>query len=45
LGLGFLIDDVMIGVGFAVFDDVIADPMSQFRVSKYYWSLGYNTSY
>jgi len=34
----------MIGVGLVIFDDVIANPESRFRGSKFYWILGYNTS-
>jgi len=44
LGLGFLVDDVKIGVFLQFLYDVIAEPMSQFRGSKLFWILGYNTS-
>jgi len=44
LGLAFLLDDVMIGVCFKVLYDVIAESMSRFRGSKFFWKLGYNTS-
>jgi len=33
--LGPLVNDVMIGVTFAFFDDVIDNPMSRFRGSKF----------
>jgi len=42
---GFLVDDTMIGVCFAVLLTVSsANPMSRFCGSKFYWKLGYNTS-
>jgi len=37
---GFLVDDVIIGVGFALFLTSSADPMSGFRGSKFYWKVG-----
>jgi len=44
--LGFLVDNVMIGVGFAFFwMTSSADRMSLFRGSQFYWILGYNTSF
>jgi len=43
--LGFVVDDVMIGVRLAVIlMTSSADPMSRFRDSKFHWILGYNTS-
>jgi len=45
LGLGFLVDDVRMGVGFVFFWMMSSvDPMSQFFGSKLLWILGYNTS-
>jgi len=44
LGLGFLVNDVMIGAGFDFFDDVIGVSMSRFCGSKFYWLLSYNAS-
>jgi len=45
LGLGFLVDDVKIGVGFVFFWMTSSiDPMSRFFRSKPIWILGYNTS-
>jgi len=45
LGLGFLVDDVIIGVGFSVLlMTSSANPLSRFGGSKFSWILGYNTS-
>jgi len=42
--VGVFVNDVMIGVAFSFFDDVVGDPMSRFPGSKFYWILGYCTS-
>ena len=45
LGLGFLVDDIMIRVGFSFFWMTSSvHPMSWFCSSKLHWILGYNTS-
>jgi len=43
--MGFLVDDVRMGVGFAFFwKTSLVDPMSQFFGSNLLWILGSNTS-
>jgi len=45
LGLGFLLDDIRIGVGFVFFWMTLSvDPMSRFFGSKLLWILGSDTS-
>jgi len=44
LGLGFLVDDVMITVGLCFFMMSSTDSLSRFRGSKFYWKVGYKTN-
>jgi len=44
LGLGFLVDDIMIWVGFAVLLMSLVNPISKFHGSKFYTKPGNNKS-